>query len=69
MSKRDCSTGKLSTAGKTVEHCGEGALPCFFFENSRRVGVGLARMNDQRQAGFAGCRDFAAKSTLLRFAR
>ena len=52
-----------------MQHRREGALPCFFFENARGVVVGLARMDDQRQAGLARGRDMGAKAALLRLAR
>ena len=39
----------------------EGPLPHFVFQDPRRIIVGLARMDDQRQAGFPGRRDVPAK--------
>ena len=52
-----------------MQHGGEGALPGFFFENARGIGIGFARMNDERQPGLARCRDVGAKAALLRVAR
>ena len=52
-----------------MQHGGEGALPCFLFEDARHVVVGVARMDHQRQPGFARRRDMSAKAALLRVAR
>ena len=67
--ERDGAPRKLRTAGEAMQHSREGALPGFFFENARHVGVGFARMDDQRQAGLARGGDMGAKSALLRIAR
>src|ERR1700726_3388441 len=69
MPERYGAAGEIGTAGKTMQHGGEGALPCFLFEDARHVVVGVARMDDQRQPGFARRRDMAAKAALLRLAR
>ena len=60
---------RSATAGKAMQHGREGALPCFLFEDARHVVVGVARMDHQRQPGFARRRDVAAKAALLRLAR
>ena len=52
-----------------MQHGREGALPGFLFENPRRVGVGIARMDHERQAGLARRGDMGAKAALLRVAR
>ena len=52
-----------------MQHGREDALPCFLFEDARHIVVGVARMDDQRQTGFARRRDVAAKAALLRVAR
>ena len=60
---------RFAAAGETMQHGREGALPGFLFEDARGVGVGLARMDDQRQSGLARRRDMGAKAALLRLAR
>ena len=52
-----------------MQHGREGALPRFLLEDARHVGVGLARMDDQRQAGLARRGDMGAEALLLRVAR
>ena len=53
----------------TMQHGREGALPRFLFQNPRHIGVGFARMDDQRQPGFARGRNMLAKALCLRVAR
>ena len=60
---------RSGAAGEAMQHGGEGALPRFFFENPRGIGIGLARMDDERQAGLARGRDMGAKAAFLRVAR
>ena len=43
----------------------EGPLPHFVFQDPRRILVGFAGMDDQRQAGLPGRRDMAAKALRL----
>ncbi len=69
MPERDRAAGEIGAAGKAMQHRGEGALPAFLFENARGIVVGLARMDDERQAGLARRRDMRAKAALLRLAR
>ena len=69
MPERDGPAGEVGTAGKAMQHGGEGALPCFLFEDARHVVIGVARMDHQRQPGFARRRDVIAKTALLRLAR
>jgi hypothetical protein len=52
-----------------VQDGGEGALPHLFLEDSRHVVVGLARMDHQRQPGFARRGDVVAEAAFLRLAR
>ena len=68
-SKLNGAAGEVGAAGEAMQHGREGALPGFLFENSRGVGVGFARMDDERQAGFARRRDVGAEAALLRVAR
>ena len=63
------AAGEVGPAGKAVQHSREGALPHFLFQDARHVVVGLARMDDERQAGFARRGDVGAESPLLRVAR
>ena len=44
----------------------EGPLPCFFLEDCGDVVVGLAGVDDERQAGLARGRDVAAEAGRLR---
>ena len=67
--ERDGAAGEIAAAGETMQHGGEGALPRFFFEDARGIVVGLAGMDDERQAGLARGGDMGAKSALLRLAR
>ena len=53
-------------AGEAMQHGGEGPLPRFLLQDPRHVLVGLARMDDQRQPGFARGRDMGAEALLLR---
>ena len=69
QSERHGAAGEVGTAGKAMQHGREGALPGFLFENSRGILVGLARMNHERQAGFARRSDMGAEAALLRVAR
>ena len=45
-----------------MQHEGEGALPGLVLEDVGDILVGVTRMDDQRQAGFARRRDVAAKA-------
>ena len=45
-----------------MQNEGEGALPCFLFEDRGDVGIGIARMDDQRQAGLGAPRRYACES-------
>ena len=67
--ERDGAAGEVGAAGEAMQHSREGALPGFFLKNARGVGVGFARVNDQRQSGRARRRDMGAKAPLLRVAR
>ena len=69
MPERDRAASQIATAGETMQHGREGALPALLFENARGIVVGLARMDDQRQPGLARRGDMAAKAALLRLAR
>ena len=60
---------QVAAAGEAMQHGREGALPRFLLENPRGVVVGIARMDDERQAGLARRRDMGAKAALLRVAR
>src|SRR5262249_48315253 len=65
----DAGACEVTRAGEAMEHRGKGALPGFLREDARHVGVGLATMNDQRQAGLARSRDVRAQPLFLRVAR
>ena len=52
-----------------MQHGGEGALPHFLLQDPRHVVVGFARMDHQRQPGFARGGDVIAEALLLRIAR
>ena len=56
-------------AGVAMQDGREGALPGFLLQDRRHVVVGIARMDDQRQAGLARRRDVVAEALLLRLAR
>ena len=47
-----------------MQHGGESALPRFLLQDARHVGVGLARMDDERQTGFARSGDVGANFVL-----
>ncbi len=61
--------GEVRTAGVAMQHRREGALPGFLLQDRRHVVVGLARMDDQRQTGFARRGDVPAEARLLHVAR
>ena len=61
--------GQVAAAGEAMQHRREGALARFLFENPRHVGVAVARMDHQRQAGFARRGNVLAEALLLRVAR
>ena len=61
--------GEVRTAGVAMEDGREGALPGFLLQDRRHVVVGIARMDDQRQAGFTRRGDVLAEAFLLRLAR
>ena len=67
--KIDGAARQVRAAGVTVQHGGEGALPHFLLQDLSGVGVGVARMDDQRQPGLARGRDVIAKAAFLRLAR
>ena len=53
---------QIAAAGEAMQHGREGALPRFVFQNPRHVGIAVARMDHQRQAGFARRRNMLAKA-------
>ena len=67
--ERDRGARELGAGGEAMQHGGEGALPCLLGQDARHVGIGLARMDDQRQAGLARRGDVAAEAGLLGVAR
>ena len=68
MAERNGAPGKIGPSGETMQHGREGTPPRFFLEDARRVVVGVAGVNHQRQAGFARGRDMGAETALLRVA-
>ena len=52
-----------------MQHGAKRALGHFVFEDAAAILVGVAGVDDQRQAGGAGRRDMGAKAALLRLAR
>ncbi len=60
---------QIAAAGEAMQDGREGALPGFFRQNARHVGVGFAGMDHQRQAGLARRSDVLAEALFLRVAR
>ena len=67
--QRDRLHRQLPPAGVAMQHRAKRSLGHFVFENAAATLVGLAGMNDQRQAGRARRGDVGAKAALLRFRR
>ena len=63
------SLGQFTRGGETMEHGAEPPLPHFLRHDRAHVGVGVARVDDQRQVKLAGERDVAAKDALSHLAR
>src|SRR5512143_67995 len=55
MTELDGCKSEVTAAGEAMQHRGESTLPALFLQSLRHIGVAFARMNHQRQAGFA-CR-------------
>ena len=69
MAQLDGFERQIAAAGKAMQHGREGALPAFLLQNPRHVGVAVARMDDQRQPGFARRGNVLAQALRLRLAR
>ena len=67
--ERDRAAGEVGAAGEAMENEREGALPGFFLENPRSIGIGFAGVDDQRQAGGTRRCDMGAKPAFLCIAR
>ena len=65
----DALERQVAASGEAMQHGREGALPHFLFQNFRHVGVAVARMDDQRQPGFAGRGNVLAEACGLGVAR
>ena len=57
--------GKGSAGRKAVNHAGESPLPHFLRQDRDCVGLGGARVDDQRQAGFSSGGDMGAEASPL----
>ena len=69
MAERNGAPRKIGAPGEAMQHGREGTPPRFFFEDARGVVIGLAGVNDQRQAGLTRGGDMGAEAVLLRVAR
>src|SRR6266545_1052605 len=67
--ERNRTAREIMAAGEAMEDGGESAPPRFLLQYSRHVLVGLARMNDERQAGCARDGDVIAEALFLRRVR
>ena len=70
--KSPSAMARRASSGPPVKQCSTAGKAPFPVSSSRMragVGVGIARMDDQRQAGLARRGDVAAKASLLRVAR
>ena len=73
--KRDHETeaerglGEFTRAGEAMEHSAEPPLPHFLRQDRGHVGVGVARVDDERQVELASQRDLPAKDALSHVAR
>ena len=67
--QRDRLHRELPPAGVAMQHGAKRSLRHFVLEDAAAVLIGLAGVDDQRQAGGAGGGDMGAKAALLRFAR
>ena len=66
--KSSAIRAKFGACGEAVDHAGKGPLPHFVGQNFRGVLLGIAGVDDQRQAGFARRCDMFAKRSALLFA-
>jgi hypothetical protein len=61
--------GEVSAAGEAMEDEGEVALLRFLLEHASDIGIGLARVDNERQAGLARSGDVGSEALLLHIAR
>jgi hypothetical protein len=69
MTELDGCKSEVTAAGEAMQHRGESTLPALFLQSLRHIGVAFARMNHQRQAGFACRCDVLAEAGSLCVAR